>query len=804
MAEPPRPGPIRLVDFPNELLFLIVRHSIAVGRERDVSALARTCKRIHKPVNDELYKLVSSRRTFYIVHWAAQRNRAKTLEIAFENGANPNQLSTSTTLPKLPDSNDFRPVDWGLNTMEKLDWAIMDQSAKIGLPLDDYPTSARWDQVWFSSVNLSKTSINHLRTLHSHYSRSVEWSDSLLPGTAHHGTADTCLVHLPPRPDEHFTFPQTMSQADIDDWDVKLCYLRLFKYWHSPLHLAAQSDSAEATQALISTGADVDAISVGVCGCNPQRMPRSRPISLPGNRIVSCTALHVAICVGSYRAARVLVSHGADRMAKVFSGLDNRDWISENALHRALSIKAGRMSNYEFIKFLLDNGFRARIEERSHEGLTPLLLACNAIEDPGRERVVELLLQYGADLEHRGPTYPRCRLPWLERIPGVEWATAAIWALVDNQFLLAGLLLEHGADVRAKSSLMQGGMLHFVCLPGGYEDVTPGRIGFLDILLERSTEEDVNDPDMLGRTPLAMLIGWNLWNHEVDTSEMESRLFEKGADIMANFGTGWVTPFEYLVRKLLYLYYDTLKVRSHIGDKVVAILRRSRINESPRRPRAAINSFWGCIFQQLQTTERLGLGNAPFILHALIKAGFSPAEVDAHGDTAMTSFLRLLFRCPFWVTFSERSLFLSLMALLQEHSAPLHQRNEDGDTAFDLLQRITEYDGDNTDSARLGSIMRVLVQPGQDEQGNMCFKFHPTKYLLGGLGNDPTLLTIQRNPSRWLVCEHWCRFYCGDEQCECASPNQTSARCNGDCCIEEDHDWIDDEDEDEDEDDDVD
>ncbi|KKY37658.1 hypothetical protein UCDDA912_g02322 [Diaporthe ampelina] len=383
-------------------------------------------------------------------------------------------------------------------------------------------------------------------------------------------------------------------------------------------------------------------------------------------------------------------------MAKVFSGFDDRNWIAENPLHRALSIRSGRGFSYEFIKFLLDHGYAARIEERSHEGLTPLLIACHAIGDPAQDSVVKLLLQYGR-----------------------------------------------------------------------FKAVTQDRIELLDSLLATSTEKDVNTFDVRERTPLTMLINWALlWSDafDTDTSEMESRLFGKGADIMAGVEMGKVTPFEYMVWKAVGTYHDTPGKRAHVGDKVLALLRGSRINEHPHRPIAMLNQFLGYLDRQLHATGRVLLDMIPFVLHALIKAGFGPAEVDRHGDTAMNSLLQQLLACPYWAVPPNRSLLVSIMALLQEHGAALHQRNNKGYMAFDYLQQIMEYDGESTEHATLARVMSCIVQPGQDEHGNMCLKFHPTKHLFGSLSGDSTLMMIQRNPSRWLVCEHWCRYYCGSSR----------------------------------------
>lgn len=806
-AETPPRTPACLAILPNELLFSIIRFSIAVGREVDASALARTNSDMYERLNPELYKLVIKHRTFHILHWAAPRNQTATLKKALAHGADPNEMWTESSISE-PRPNPFRPLGWGLDTAQKLDRAVESQLVDL-LWSGRHPqpqTPVDWMYTCFSSPSLSLPNMAHLLSLWHHRRNSV----GLVNETdceMDDGKDDTRLNDLSAPLNDVVTFPKNMSSTDMDSRTVKIGVVQLFRQFNHPLHLAARHDRTAVTAALLLHGADVDSLCIQVCSCFKNKMPSSVPFSPTRNHLVAYTPLHVAICFRNYETAKFLVTRGARRMGKVFSGNDDRAWLSENALHTALSDYLWRYGiNYDFVEFLLRHGYAARIEERNDENLTPLLIACNAINPLGRDDVVRLLLHSGAELENQGPCPPRTSFSGPFPNGGaVEWATPALWAARKGQFRLAKLLLDHGADLNTKSSVMRVTMLHAVCSEKDDQAVTQDRIDFLDYLLAKCTRKDLDTFDATGCTPLTMLIKWSFRAAaQPRLSVMESKLCTKGANMMAGIELGKVTPFETLIQESL-----SAPIAFHgmpgpgvtpgeVGNKVLAAMRLFRINQHPHRPTAFLNQFWGYMDRAVCAAQRWHLFRTPAViscvLHGLIKAGFHPAEVDRHGDTAMTSFLRLLLDKPDLAVCDNNPsgtsawFIQSIMALLQENGAALHVRNKEGYTAFGYLKKILEYDGDSLRHILLAQVVGHQVQPGQDEHGNMCFKFHPNKHLLGSLGGGSTLQTSHKNSSRWLVCEHWCRHYCGSSgaangQCGCArTPFQTPAKCQGDCC----------------------
>lgn len=805
-----------LADLPNEILFCIIRFCLAVGREADASALARTNRELYGRLNTELYKLVIKHRTFHVLHWAARDNQMETLKKALANGADPNDM-WRTGITNVLTSLLFRPAGWGLNTAEKLDRAVLEQFYDLKCPhINPFP-SLDWTNTWFSSSSLSLANPDHLTSLRHHYlADSLVMKDSTAL-EVNESDDEMRLHYLLAPPDDSVTFPENMSHTDMDGQDVKLGFVRLFRYWCSPLHVAALKGRAEIAEVLLAHGAEIDSTSVQGCFCPKHMMPSSVAGAHLWNQLVAYTPLHIAICMREFETAKVLVTHGAQQMAMVFSGDDDRTWVSENALHRALSITRDRARiDYDFIEFLLKNGYADRLKERNHENLTPLLIACNTVNVTEQHGVIELLLRYGAEIENQGPRSPRTLTAFPEP-DALDLATPALWAAWKGQFRLSRLLLERGADMCAKSSVTRVRMLHAVC-SGRYNlDIPEDSIGllyesrerfaFLDYLLDRCGKRDINAFDAKQCTPLTLLIRWSMRRGTgIDVKSMIRTLFVYGADILAGAAMGKETPFEIMIAEGLTMYSRELPVKTTeaVGEMVLFTTRASKIHQNRYRPQAFLNRFWGYLDKALRKAARRGffwrqtVEVGPRMLHGLIQAGFSPGEVDRHGDTAMTSFLKHLLKNPALAVYDKFRIgtqgwhILSIMALLQENGAALHVRNNDGFTAFDYFRKIIGYEGEQSTYIMLSRVVAQQVRVGRDERGKMCFKFHPSKCLFADFLLDDTPRKIRDNPSRWLVCEHWCRYNCGSSRaangsCRCARTSfQTFANCDGDCCLHRD------------------
>lgn len=393
-----------LAVLPIEIHFRIINLALATGQERDVSALAKTSKTMYFIVNHELHRLVVKHKTFFLVHWAAmEESRLNTLKFALAHGANPNQMRTSSD-PLGTNINSFRPLGCDLQTRTHVDLDAcvgIKRREIIQRGLSNFsvaPTSLWWHQVWFSCTSLSTPSSAQMNLLMDHY-RHVMARHTPQHSRPFFDNNETRLVALPAPLDDDFAFPETMPPVYMDRRDTKVSFVRLFQFWDTPLHIAAAHDHVSVTKALLANGGDVDCTATQACRClrNAQLTSLTRPTR--GNLVVSYTPLHVTICMGSYRVPKVLVTSGANRMAMVFRSNGAREWLVETALHRALSSSCrGDFSfNYNFIEFLLDQGYAARLEYRNFEGMTPLQIACLADYEPAKMDILRLLLRYGAD-----------------------------------------------------------------------------------------------------------------------------------------------------------------------------------------------------------------------------------------------------------------------------------------------------------------------------------------------------------------------------------------------------------------------
>ncbi|KAG8157261.1 hypothetical protein KVR01_012969 [Diaporthe batatas] len=794
----PRPC---LTTLPAELHFRIVSLALAAGQERDVSALARTSKLMHCMINYELHRLVVKHKMFFLLHWAARWNQLGTLKLALEYGANPNQMRTSdfSRLSKRSGWG-FRPLGWNLtaSTDHELNAAMRRK----------YGFMANQGQVWFTSTtSLSTTTSAQFRLLMNHY---VQYRTPIPRLPLDNKSAK--LLELSEPLDEDFAFPQNMSPVDMNGRDVKIRFVRLFQYWDTPLHVAAALDRASVAETLLANGGDMDCTATEVCSCLRRAATSSAGYALGGNSqdIFTYTPLHVAICVGSYGVAKVLVASGAERMARILRSNGAREWLEENALHTALSWRPGVLFDYDFVEFLLKQGYAARIEERNFEGMTPLQIACQGVYEPEREPsrrdVLGLLIRYGADPNSQCLMPPAGRVLMISRHPSIrrdDMATIGLWATRLGNFRGAKLLLDHGADASARSSTMHETMLFALCKAS---DVWPSpndthdrywRSRLLDDLLARGTAKDLNTFYGKDQNLLMRVIGVRMFETipQSHTGEWESKVFTAGADIMAGADMGQTTPFELMITAALSQPFnwivDSTPGRTYIPNlcsKILVILRASGIKNHRFRPGAMLNRFWGLLKRHSQH-----IGIAIFVLPALLGAGFSPAEVDSHGDTAMTSFLQHLLDNPLWATTDSNTFFYqgwilpTIMAMLQEHDAALDNRNNKGFTASDYVRQIIDYKGSEEGLILLRNFMRRSVRISQDGHRD-SFKFHPTA-VVGLIDGYDTVARLLNDQSRWLTCKHLCeRGYCSipggrNWRSGCTThPTPPTAMCEGDCC----------------------
>jgi ankyrin repeat protein len=188
------------------------------------------------------------------------------------------------------------------------------------------------------------------------------------------------------------------------------------------LRIAALRNDLEACRLLIQAGAEVDASHVA------------------GN---SSTALHDACRCNHYDAATVLISLGASTTVKDATG---------NCALRGATL--AHSDDTKLLELILDNG--GDLNSMSENSMQPLRLAAG---DGDRKLAqIRFLIDRGADLNSRDKL-------------GI---TALLGAIMDRQWMTAGLLLERGADPGVRNADGQHA-LHAMAIHGmveGFQELT--------------------------------------------------------------------------------------------------------------------------------------------------------------------------------------------------------------------------------------------------------------------------------------------------------------------------------------------
>ncbi|MCE5240771.1 ankyrin repeat domain-containing protein [bacterium] len=221
------------------------------------------------------------------------------------------------------------------------------------------------------------------------------------------------------------------------------------------LHWATARDDLPVMQALLTAGADVNALARHNDWVGP-----------PAADECGETPLHTAARAGRVAAARLLLAHGASVATRDDEGLNT-------PLH--LAVLAGRV---DLVRLLLEH--RADVAAQARLGNTPLHLAAQA----GNTTIAALLLAAGAKATARNDDVRGMA----GRDPGNEPIHLAAGT---GNVAMVSLLLQYGADVNAV------GQYYYTPL---HRAAAIGSLPLVYFLLARHAS--ITAQDMGGRTPL--------------------------------------------------------------------------------------------------------------------------------------------------------------------------------------------------------------------------------------------------------------------------------------------------------------
>ncbi|KAI0470260.1 ankyrin repeat-containing domain protein [Xylaria cf. heliscus] len=237
--------------------------------------------------------------------------------------------------------------------------------------------------------------------------------------------------------------------------DVDLAY-----YW-TALHLAVANGRHDTVSFLINKGAEIDSPSKGFCEC--RQVKAYVNYNADTTNLPVWSPLHVAICRGNLKIARLLLAHGASVVVEIdgyvesmgvfdgasadFSeGTDEAYWEIRGryrctALHLACYHGA-----HTLVKSLIQDGYQSDLEAKDGLGQTPLAYAFLAGQF---DCIIPYLQSKGGDIN---------TIPW----PSASICSGSLLLIACHayQYPDALRLIELGADVNSVDQRSKDSLLH--------------------------------------------------------------------------------------------------------------------------------------------------------------------------------------------------------------------------------------------------------------------------------------------------------------------------------------------------------
>ncbi|KAK4446005.1 ankyrin repeat-containing domain protein [Podospora aff. communis PSN243] len=352
---------------PAELIAFVIDH---LDRLKDLSALARTDRKLYSSANPIVYKRAVSQGDAWPLAWAAHCGVAGTLKRVLAAGVGPDHQFV-----------DQLPFD---------DWKRVNAAAR-------QPQVAVEDHVDWDADNGSESTAEW----------SIETEDSDPTATTHQPSSNSNS--------EPWSWGPAANDSDrdsdvwMDDEPVSLRSIRsdtldeqeregaaglhasgdnMIVRRYNALHLAVQAGHHDIVQILLDHGASINASCERLCECtrlygllNAAECPE--PTSAPP----SWSSLHLAICHSRPETAKLLLSRGASPIMDPPADGDESQCVT--ALHHAAA-----MGMVDILRYLLDNGAQKDVNIRDAKTLTPLYHAYAE----RRWDAIAFLVERGADI----------------------------------------------------------------------------------------------------------------------------------------------------------------------------------------------------------------------------------------------------------------------------------------------------------------------------------------------------------------------------------------------------------------------
>ncbi|KAK0641940.1 ankyrin repeat-containing domain protein [Cercophora newfieldiana] len=360
---------------PAELIAFVIDH---LDRLKDLSALARTDRKLYSSANPIVYKRAVSQGDAWPLAWAAHCGVAGTLKRVLAAGVGPDHAFV-----------DCLPLDdW-----KRVNAAARQQPAAAAAPGgDDHvdwdadngsESTAEWSIETEDDSDHAGTSTTHQPSSNSN---SEPWSWGPVANDSDRDS-DVWMDELAPPRSDGASSTLDEQERESDAGPAALGDNMIVRRYNA-LHLAVQAGHHDIVEILLDHGASVNAACERLCECtrlygllNAAECPQ--PVQSPPQ----WSPLHLAICHSRPETAKLLLSRGATPIMDPPTDGDESQCIT--ALHHAAT-----MGLTDVVRYLVDNGIQKEIDVRDAKTLTPLYHAYAE----RRWETIALLIELGADI----------------------------------------------------------------------------------------------------------------------------------------------------------------------------------------------------------------------------------------------------------------------------------------------------------------------------------------------------------------------------------------------------------------------